>query len=205
MATESGLQTVSYTSTPQAVEERRSAIAHHVREILRLVGEDPEREGLLDTPLRVAKMYEELLAGMDTDPAAVLDTTFEERSEGPVIVSDIVFYSLCEHHMLPFFGTAHVAYLPSDRIVGLSKIARLVDTLSRRLQVQERLTEQIVDTIDRVLAPRGVMAVLEAEHLCMCARGVRKPGSRTSTLAVRGAYKDNPQLRSEFMHLIGRG
>jgi GTP cyclohydrolase I len=205
MATESGLQTVSYTSTPQAVEERRSAIAHHVREILRLVGEDPEREGLLDTPLRVAKMYEELLAGMDTDPAAVLDTTFEERSEGPVIVSDIVFYSLCEHHMLPFFGTAHVAYLPSDRIVGLSKIARLVDTLSRRLQVQERLTEQIVDTIDRVLTPRGVMAVLEAEHLCMCARGVRKPGSRTSTLAVRGAYKDNPQLRSEFMHLIGRG
>ncbi|MCL6632195.1 MAG: GTP cyclohydrolase I FolE [Alicyclobacillus herbarius] len=185
-------------------QPNREAIAHHVREILRLVGEDPEREGLLDTPIRVAKMYEELLAGMRIDPASVLNTTFEERSDGPVIVSNIIFYSLCEHHMLPFFGTAHVAYLPSDRIVGLSKIARLVDALSRRLQVQERLTEQIVATIEKVLAPRGVIAVVEAEHLCMCARGVRKPGSSTRTLAVRGAYAENAELRREFLQLIGK-
>ncbi len=210
--TDSGLNTFTYnTESPGApavgaestVEQRRAAVAHHVREILRLIGEDPGRDGLLDTPVRVAKMYEELLSGMEINPAAVLNTTFEERSEGPVVVSDIAFYSLCEHHMLPFFGTAHVAYLPSDRIVGLSKIARLVDVLSRRLQVQERLTDQIVATMDAVLKPRGVIAVMEAEHLCMCARGVRKPGSRTRTLATRGVYAKDPQLRREFLQLIG--
>jgi GTP cyclohydrolase I len=191
-------------SIPATREERLEAIAHHVRQILHLCGEDVTREGLVDTPMRVAKMYEELLSGMAVDPDSVLNTTFEERSEGPVIVADILFYSLCEHHMLPFFGTAHVAYLPSERIVGLSKIARLVDVVSRRLQVQERMTEQIADSIERVLNPHGVMVLVEAEHLCMCARGVQKPGSRTVTTSVRGRYREDAQLRTEFLQMVGR-
>jgi GTP cyclohydrolase I len=196
--------TPSLDSIPTTREERLEAIAYHVRQILHLCGEDVSREGLVDTPMRVAKMYEELLSGMRVDPDSVLNTTFEEATEGPVIVSDIVFYSLCEHHMLPFYGTAHVAYLPSDRIVGLSKIARLVDVVSRRLQVQERMTEQIADSIERVLQPRGVMVLVEAEHLCMCARGVRKPGSRTITTSTRGAYRDEPRLKAEFLQMIGK-
>lgn len=182
---------------------RRESIATHVREILRLLGEDHLREGLLDTPMRVAKMYEELLGGMDVHPASVLNTTFEEQTDGPVLVSDITFYSLCEHHMVPFFGTAHIAYLPAAKIVGLSKLARLVDVLSHRLQVQERMTEQIVAAIDEALAPQGSIAVVEAEHLCMCARGVKKPGSKTTTIAARGVYKTDIQLRNEFLQLIG--
>ncbi|CAM3709345.1 GTP cyclohydrolase I FolE [Alicyclobacillus pomorum] len=182
----------------------RNEIAYHVQEILKLIGEDVARDGLLDTPMRVAKMYEEVLGGMHVQPESVLSTTFEERTEGPVIVSDITFYSLCEHHMVPFFGKAHVAYLPSEKIVGISKLARLVDVFARRLQVQERMTEQIVDTIDRVLQPKGVIALIEAEHTCMCARGVKKPGSKTTTLASRGAYNANYDLRREFLQMIGR-
>ncbi|MBX6352798.1 MAG: GTP cyclohydrolase I FolE [Thermoflavifilum sp.] len=196
--------TSSVNQTETAHEQRIEAVAAHVREILRLLGEDVSREGLADTPLRVAKMYEELLAGMTVDPDSVLSTTFEEKTDGPVVVADIIFYSLCEHHMLPFFGTAHVAYLPADRIVGLSKIARLVEVVSRRLQVQERMTEQIADSIDRVLKPHGVMVLVEAEHLCMCARGVKKPGSRTVTTAVRGQYRDDATLRAEFFRLLER-
>jgi GTP cyclohydrolase I len=196
--------TSSLDSVPATREERLKAIAHHVRQILHLCGEDVTREGLAETPMRVAKMYEELLAGMAVDPDSVLSTTFEERSEGPVLVADILFYSLCEHHMLPFFGTAHVAYLPSERIVGLSKIARLVEVVSRRLQVQERMTEQIADSIERVLHPHGVMVLVEAEHLCMCARGVKKPGSRTVTTAVRGRYRDDATLRAEFLQMLGK-
>ncbi|GMA49614.1 GTP cyclohydrolase 1 [Alicyclobacillus contaminans] len=192
------------TNAPSDLMQRRQEIAHHVQEILRLVGEDIARDGLLDTPLRVAKMYEEVLSGMYVDPESVLNTTFEETSEGPVIVSDITFYSLCEHHMVPFFGKAHVAYLPSKRIVGISKLARLVDVLSRRLQVQERMTEQIVATVDRVLQPRGVIALVEAEHTCMCARGVKKPGSKTTTLASRGEYTSNYDLRREFLQMVER-
>lgn len=182
---------------------KRESIATHVREILRLLGEDHLREGLLDTPMRVAKMYEEILSGMKVEPASVLNTTFEEQTDGPVLVSDITFYSLCEHHMVPFFGTAHVAYLPADRIVGLSKLARLVDVLSKRLQVQERMTEQIVATIEETLKPQGCIAVVEAEHLCMCMRGVKKPGSKTTTIAARGVYKTDRELRNEFLRLIG--
>jgi GTP cyclohydrolase IA len=181
---------------------RRESIADHVREILRLVGEDVARDGILDTPLRVAKMYEELLSGMQVDLATTLNATFEETTDGPIIVSDITFYSLCEHHMVPFFGTAHVAYLPSGTIVGLSKLARLVEVLSHRLQVQERMTEQIVDTITDVLAPQGCIALVQAEHLCMCARGVKKPGSRTTTMASRGVYQTDTQLRNEFMQIV---
>ncbi|MCL6444361.1 MAG: GTP cyclohydrolase I FolE [Alicyclobacillus sp.] len=180
------------------------AVAYHVKQILKLLGEDVERPGLIDTPLRVAKMFEELLSGVGMDAAETLNTTFDEAAEGPVIVSDISFYSLCEHHMVPFFGTAYVAYLPTERIVGLSKIARLVDALSHRLQIQERLTNQIVDTLQDVLNPAGAIALIEAEHTCMCARGVKKPGSKTITLAARGEYHDNYALRQEFLQMIRR-
>jgi GTP cyclohydrolase I len=192
----------SAVETTAEQQQRRNAIAYHVQEILRLVGEDVTRDGLLDTPMRVAKMYEELLAGMNVDPESVLNTTFEERSDGPVIVSDITFYSLCEHHMVPFFGKAHVAYLPSDRIVGISKLARLVDVLARRLQVQERMTKQIVEAIDKVLHPKGAIALVEAEHTCMCARGVKKPGSKTTTLSAVGEYQTNSDLRREFLQMV---
>ncbi|MCL6452302.1 MAG: GTP cyclohydrolase I FolE [Alicyclobacillus sp.] len=184
--------------------ERLAEVAQHVREILSLLGEDPARPGLLDTPNRVAKMFAEMLSGMHVQPEDVLTTTFEERSDGPVVVSNITFYSLCEHHMVPFFGTAHVAYLPGERIVGLSKIARLVDAVSHRLQVQERMTQQIVDGIDEILKPHGAIALVEAQHTCMCARGVRKPGSSTTTLASTGEYRDNYALRQEFLRMIGR-
>lgn len=187
-----------------SAEERRRAVAYHVQEILKLYGEDVSRDGLSDTPVRVAKMWEEMLSGMSVDPASVLNTTFEDVTDGPVIVQDIRFYSLCEHHMVPFFGKAHIAYLPSDRIVGLSKLARLVDVVSQRLQVQERMTETIVQTIQDVLKPVGVIALVEAEHTCMCARGVRKPGSFTTTLATRGEYRHNYALRNEFLQMVGR-
>lgn len=193
------------TSTSEILnttEERRQAIAYHVEQLLKLVGEDTTRDGLLDTPLRVAKMYEELLSGMSVDLNTVLNTTFGETVQGPVIVSDITFYSLCEHHMVPFYGVAHVGYLPGQRIVGISKIARLVDAVSRRLQVQERMTEQIAQTMQHALTPLGVIVLIEAEHTCMCARGVKKPGSKTTTMAVRGAYETDTTLRAEFLQLI---
>jgi len=189
----------------QTAEERRQAIAYHIEQVLKLVGEDVTRDGLMETPMRVAKMYEELLGGMTIDLDSVLNTTFSETVRGPVIVSDVTFYSLCEHHMVPFHGSAHIGYLPDQSIVGISKLARLVDAVSRRLQVQERMTEQIVDTIDRVLRPIGVMAVVEAEHTCMCARGIKKPGSKTTTLALRGDYATDSALRAEFLQLIARG
>lgn len=195
---------IDQMANPAVNASAREAIAEHVRSILELLGEDANRPGLLDTPIRVAKMFEEMLSGMDVRPENVLNTTFEETSEGPVVVSNITFYSLCEHHMVPFFGTAHVAYLPGTHIVGLSKIARLVDAVSHRLQVQERMTQQIVDGLDKVLQPKGSIALVEAEHTCMCARGVRKPGSSTTTLASTGEYRDNFALRQEFLRMIGK-
>ncbi len=186
------------------LDGRQRQLAFHVREILRLTGEDDTREGLLDTPTRVAKMFDELLGGMNIDPDSMLSTTFNEHTDGPVIVSDITFYSLCEHHMLPFFGQAHVAYLPDQTIVGISKLARLVDVLARRLQVQERMTQQIVDSLQRVLHPLGTIALLEAEHTCMAARGIKKPGSKTVTLAATGVYRENEKLRREFLQMLGK-
>lgn len=188
---------------PQRNQEQAN-VAYHVRQILELLGENPDREGLLDTPDRVAKMFEEMLAGLNVDPVSVLNTTFEETSDGPVIVSDITFYSLCEHHMVPFFGKAHVGYLPGKRIVGLSKLARLVETVSQRLQVQERMTSQIVDAVTTALEPEGVIALVEAEHTCMCARGVKKPGSRTTTISASGRYREDVALRQEFLRMIGK-
>jgi len=175
-----------------------------VRELLLACGEDPEREGLRDTPARVARSYREMFAGLYTDPEAVLSKTFEESHEELVLVKDIPLYSFCEHHLLPFHGVAHVGYIPDEhgRVTGLSKIARLVDLYARRPQVQERLTSQIADAIVRRLGPRGVIVVIEAEHLCMGVRGVRKPGAVTTTSSVRGQFKTSASSRAEALALI---
>ena len=174
-----------------------------VRELLIAIGEDPERDGLRDTPRRVAKAYAELLAGMDQDPREVLTATFDVGHEELILVKDIEVWSMCEHHLVPFVGMAHVGYIPTEggHITGLSKIARLVDVYARRPQVQERLTTQIADSLLEVLEPRGVIVVIEAEHLCMSMRGVRKGGAKTITSAVRGQLRD-PATRAEAMGLI---
>ena len=179
-------------------------IANAVREILLAIGEDPNRDGLTKTPERVAKAYAELVAGMRQDPVEVLSTTFDLGHEELVIVRDIRFNSLCEHHMLPFFGNAHIAYIPdeSGRITGLSKLARLVDMYARRLQVQERFTTQIADAFVDVMHASGVLVVVDAEHLCMSMRGANQPGSRTLTSAVRGQLR-NAATRAEAMSLLG--
>ena len=182
----------------------RPRIERAVREILLAIGEDPERDGLLATPHRVAKMYEEIFAGLGEDPGEHLSVVFEADHDEMVMVKEIPVYSVCEHHLVPWFGRAHVAYIPNDdgRITGLSKLARLVDGFSRRPQVQERLTTQVADRIEAVLAPRGVLVVVEAEHLCMSMRGVRKPGTVTVTSAVRGLMRDSAAARSEAMSFI---
>ncbi|MBC7788400.1 MAG: GTP cyclohydrolase I FolE [Anaerolineae bacterium] len=173
-----------------------------VRRMLELVGEDPDREGLLRTPQRVANALTWLTRGYETDVKDVVGhAIFEETHENMVLVRDIELYSLCEHHMLPFFGRAHVAYIPDGKIVGLSKLPRIVDVFARRLQVQERLTEQIAQAIDDVLQPRGVGVVIEANHLCMMMRGVEKQNSRTITSALRGAFRTDAKTREEFLHL----
>lgn len=184
------------------VGDNREKIEEHVKQILRLIGEDVDREGLLETPARVTRMYEEIFAGYAIDPRTVLGVTFDEQHEELVIVKDIVYYSQCEHHMAPFFGKIHIGYIPSGKIAGLSKFARLVEAVTRKLQVQERITSQIADILEEVLAPTGIMVVVEGEHLCMCARGVKKPGSKTITSAVRGTFRHDPALRSEFLSLI---
>lgn len=184
------------------VGQNREKIEEHVKQILRLIGEDVDREGLLETPARVTRMYEEVFAGYSVDPREVLGVTFDEKHEELVIIKDIVYYSHCEHHMAPFFGKVHVGYLPSGKIAGLSKFARLVEAITRRLQVQERITSEIADIMVEVLKPQGVMVVVEGEHLCMCARGVKKPGSKTISSAVRGLFATDSALRSEFLSLI---
>jgi GTP cyclohydrolase I len=175
-----------------------------VAELLAAIGEDPARDGLQATPGRVARMYQELFSGVDEDPGRHLTVTFAAEHDEMVMVRDIPFASLCEHHLVPFIGRAHVAYIPGadGRITGLSKLARLVEAYARRLQVQERLTAQIADTMERVLAPRGVLVVVEAEHLCMAMRGVRKPGTTTITSAVRGLFRDDQRTRAEAMEFI---
>lgn len=184
------------------VTENRAELERHVREMLRLIGEDPDREGLRDTPARVVRMFEEIYAGYSVDPRDVLGVTFDEQHEELVIVKDIVYYSQCEHHLAPFFGKAHIGYIPSGKIAGLSKLARLVEAVTRKLQVQERITSQIADIMEETLHPHGVMVVVEGEHLCMCARGVKKPGSKTITSAIRGEFRENAALRTEFLELL---
>jgi len=177
-----------------------------VRELLLAVGENPDRQGLLDTPARVARAYREMFAGLYTDPDSVLETTFDEDHDELVLVTKIPLYSTCEHHLVAFHGMAHVGYIPGTdgRVTGLSKLARVVDLYSKRPQVQERLTAQIADAIVRKLDPRGVIVVIEAEHLCMAMRGVRKAGSITMTSAVRGQFKTDASSRSEALGLILR-
>jgi len=185
-----------------AVDHAR--IEKAVLEILEAVGEDPSRDGLRDTPARVARMYAEIFGGLHEDPGTHLTTTFEAEHDEMVMVKDIPMYSACEHHLLPWVGKAHVAYIPNDdgRVTGLSKLARLVDGFARRPQVQERLTAQIADCLEERLGPRGCMVVIEAEHLCMTMRGIRKPGATTVTSAVRGLFRDNVATRQEAMRFI---
>jgi GTP cyclohydrolase IA len=194
---------VSDEESPSGVDIARLEKA--VREILYAIGEDPDRDGLARTPHRVAEMYAEICSGLHEDPAQHLIVTFEADHDEMVLVRDIALYSLCEHHLAPFHGRAHVAYIPGDdgRITGLSKLARLVDGFAKRPQVQERLTTQIADAIVEVLQPRGAFVMIEAEHLCMSMRGVRKPGTLTLTSAVRGLFKDSAATRAEVMSLIG--
>ncbi|HVL04626.1 MAG TPA: GTP cyclohydrolase I FolE [Acidimicrobiales bacterium] len=182
----------------------KERIARAVREILEAIGEDPDREGLVRTPARVAEMYEEIFAGLADDPADHLAVTFAADHDEMIMVRDIPLYSMCEHHLIPFLGRAHVAYIPNTdgRIAGLSKVPRLVDCFARRPQVQERLTSQIADELVERVAPRGALVVIEAEHLCMSMRGVRKPGSTTVTSAVRGAFRDKAATRAEAMAFI---
>ena len=187
---------------PGRVDQERAAAA--VRELLIAVGEDPDRPGLQDTPARVARAYVETFAGLGQDPYEILSTTFDENHDELVLVKDIPMYSTCEHHLVPFHGAAHVGYIPGldGRVTGLSKLARLVEVYARRPQVQERMTRQIADALNDALKPRGVIVVIEAEHLCMAMRGIRKPGSTTMTSAVRGIFRDNAATRNEAMSLV---
>jgi len=182
-------------------------IERAVREILLAIGEDPDRDGLTETPARVARAYAEQFSGLSQHPQDVLTTVFDADHDELILVRDIELYSTCEHHLVPFFGRAHVGYIPNEKgqITGLSKLARLVDIYARRPQVQERMTSQIADALMEVLEPRGALVVIEAEHLCMSMRGVRKPGAKTVTSAVRGILRDSDRTRAEAMSLLLRG
>src|ERR1700753_1647251 len=194
----------SATLNGRVFDQARAEAA--VRELLCAIGEDPDRHGLVDTPARVARSYREMFAGLYSDPDTVLDTTFDEQHDELVLVKEIPLYSTCEHHLVAFHGVAHVGYIPGQdgRVPGLPKIARLVDLYATRPQIQERLTAQIADALMRKLDPRGVIVIIEAEHLCMSMRGVRKPGAVTTTSAVRGQFKSNNASRAEALELILR-
>lgn len=179
-------------------------IREAVKLLLEGIGEDPEREGLLETPDRVARMYGELFSGREADVAVPLSKVFTVEDSGIVIEKDIAFYSICEHHMLPFYGKAHIAYLPDGKVVGLSKLARTVEIYARRLQIQERMTGQIAEALMEHLSPKGVMVVLEAEHMCMTMRGVKKPGSKTVTVAVKGVLKEDGALQERIFRMLSR-
>ena len=178
-------------------------ITEAVRLLLEGIGEDPEREGLRETPERIARMYGEIFSGMYADAGEPLSKVFSVENDEMVLEKDITFYSMCEHHMLPFFGKVHVAYIPDGRVTGLSKLARTVEIYAGRLQLQERMTGQIADAIMKFLAPQGVMVLVEAEHLCMTMRGVRKPGSKTVTIAARGVFEENAVLQERFFNILG--
>jgi len=185
--------------------KRRMEIAHHVREILKLVGENPDRDGLKDTPLRVARAYEELLAGYEEDATIHLGRTFEEAPDGIVAMPGIKFVSLCEHHMLPFYGDINIAYLPGEKIVGISKLVRVADVFARRLQVQERLATQIADVIETTLKPKAVGVRISARHMCMMARGVRQHAPEMTFQVLRGAFLANPFARDEVLAIFDKG
>lgn len=193
-------QMVMQTEHRPAMDAER--IEKAVLEILEAIGENPQREGLKDTPQRVARMYAELLAGNHQDPSEHLNSVFTEKYDEIVLLRDIPFNSICEHHLMPFIGKAHVAYLPDGKVLGISKLARIVDTFARRLQLQERLTDQIADFLMQRLSPKGVSVVLEASHSCMTIRGIRKPGAVMVTSALRGIFKKDPRSRSEVLTLM---
>lgn len=195
---------VPLTDGPVLSAHCKQVVADSVTAILKAVGEDPDREGLLRTPTRVARAYDELLVGYKMDPATILNNAlFDVTYSEMVIVTDIDFYSLCEHHMLPFIGKAHVAYIPDQKVVGLSKIPRIVEMYARRLQIQERMTQQIADVIDELLRPQGVAVVVDGLHMCMAMRGVKKANARMRTSALRGLFIRNQKTRAEFMEHIG--
>jgi GTP cyclohydrolase I len=197
-----GKTLASGATPPEARNIDQSRIEAAVREILSAIGEDAERDGLLETPARVARMYAEMFGGLHMEPGRHLHKVFEEQYDEMVLVRDITFHSMCEHHLLPFIGKAHVGYVPQGRVTGLSKLARVVDEVARRPQVQERMTHMIADLLESELEAKGVIVVLEAEHTCMTIRGVRKPGALTITSAVRGLLKENQSSRAEAMALI---
>ncbi len=198
------LDNSGYSSVEVWDDEKTAKLAEHYKEILKLLGEDPEREGLKDTPMRVAKSMQFLNKGLNIDPREIIHSAkFQEDYKEMVIVKDIELYSMCEHHMIPFYGKAHVAYIPDKYITGLSKIAHVVEAFARRLQVQERMTMQIRDTIQETLRPMGVAVVIEAHHMCMQMRGVQKQNSVTTTSAFTGAFLRDTKTREEFTHLIG--
>ena len=182
----------------------KDKIEQGVRLILEGIGEDVEREGLAGTPGRISRMYEEIFAGLTETPEDYLNTTFTVNNNEMVIEKDITFYSMCEHHLLPFYGKAHVAYIPDGRVVGLSKLARTVDIIGKKPQIQERMTAEIADAIMQYLKPKGALVMIEAEHMCMTMRGIKKPGSKTVTMAARGEFENNKDLRDEFFALLGR-
>lgn len=184
-------------STVSSVDTHR--IERAIKEILLAIGEDPTREGLTETPRRIAQAYEFLFSGLSRDPAAAIDASFHEDYAGMVVLKDIQFFSMCEHHLLPFWGMAHVGYIPSGEIVGASKLARVIETLAKRPQLQERLTDDAAATIAKVIRPQGVAVVVEAEHMCIAMRGIQKPGSRMITSAMRGLFLSDPRTRNEFM------
>jgi len=181
----------------------KKKIEQAIKQIIKAIGENPEREGLKETPKRVAEMYEEIFSGIKKDPRSVVKIFTSEEHDEMVILKDIPFYSVCEHHLLPFLGKAHIAYIPrANKLIGLSKIARVVEIYAKRLQLQERLTTQIADTIKKLIDPLGVLVIIEAEHLCMTMRGIKKPGSKMVTSALRGAFKKNESTRKEALDLI---
>ena len=190
-------------SVPDAIDKDRIRAA--VRELLLAIGEDPDREGLVETPRRIAESYAEIFGGVQQNPNGLLRVGFEEGHDEMVVLRDIPFYSMCEHHLLPFHGIAHVAYVPRGRVVGISKIARLVDVLARRPQLQERLTSRIADSLMEALEPDGTAVAIEAEHLCMTMRGVKKPGSRMVTSAMRGTFQSQVETRQEFLAFVSPG
>lgn len=186
--------------------QNKNFAENSIRELLTYIGEDVTREGLVETPKRVIKMYDEIFAGYKQDPKEILSKTFsDEAHKELVIVRDIEFWSHCEHHMVPFFGKAHIGYIPNGSVVGISKLARLVECFGRRLQIQERMTTQIANTIEEVLKPQGVMVVIEATHMCMKMRGIKNPCADTVTSAVRGVFREEAEARAEFLALIRKG
>lgn len=180
----------------------KQKIEEAVKLLLEGIGEDANREGLQETPSRIARMYEEIFGGMDEDAAGHLDKTFQVNNNEMVVEKDIVFYSTCEHHLMPFYGKAHVAYVPNGKVVGLSKLARTVEVYAKRPQIQEQMTAQIADAMMENLAPQGVMIMIEAEHMCMTMRGIKKPGSKTVTIATRGVFADNDKLQNQFFQMV---